>query len=193
MPRINRKRRGLGDHERITPGSVRWQSLMWAQLIIPSSGPSFASEPEAIAAWRELRADLMHQCSPGERPAAYFKFELGLNPPPNRLLEQVAVLLDRNLIDAIEATEIESHYPMLNADQATAFCSEFDSAVSVLYAHHHGAEILSRTVARFDLASRWHAWRGRPELAELYARRHAIVLNVLEQHNLNSETEKHSK
>jgi len=110
-------------------------------------------------AWRAHRDELMAASrDPGTRPYGFFKFDLRIAAAVGHF-EQIGLLVERGLIDGMEAICIERTYSLLSDDAPADFASSFDSADGV---RDQGAT--TRTLDRLDVAARWHAWRGRPEL-----------------------------
>jgi hypothetical protein len=133
---------------------------------MPAGAPDmpFADEAAAKQAWHKYKTELLAQCQPGKRPWGFW-FDLGLDPVD--LYEEIAALLDRDLIDEEEAVAIEERLPILG-EKAHAMCAISTSPPS----HSNVQSRLSVAVlARLDaLAAKWHLWRGRPERAEQYLR-----------------------
>jgi hypothetical protein len=116
----------------------------------------------------------MGECNhAGRRPAAYYRFELGI-APPRRWYGELATLLDHNLIDAEEAVRLERIHYMLSEKYGEVFCAAYDDEDHV---RRLGLNALTgeSLAEQFDVAARWHERRGRPELADTYRARARIV------------------
>jgi hypothetical protein len=100
---------------------------------------------------------------------------LACTPEPLHWYEEIRALLDRGLIDAVEAIRIEAAYTMLADDPNV--CASFEDTESLRGLKLDGRALLS-SAAGFDMAITWHTWRGRPELVEQYRLRAAIVRSV---------------
>jgi hypothetical protein len=158
-------------------------------VLPPEDGPGLLDEngeldeAEMRRCWNANRAELLAACPPGKRPHAFFRFDLGIT---DRIVwrwhDQLRVLLERGLISAEEAERCENRCPELNPAQAPEFCSSHDSRATIISsgAGRLGPEIVSELVEEFEVVSRWHTWRGRPELADRYRRRAEAVRQFLE-------------
>lgn len=166
--RIGHARRGaLTDRQR--------DYLTRRVLFFLHDGEAFADEEEAAAAWRLHRNELMHADFGSRlRPWGYYKFEL--NCEPHWWHQEVACLLDRDLISREELFRIEQLFPTLHEGCATKFVS-FEDRAWIDLQRYEGA-LLRRVAEECELAARWHAWRGREELARRFAKRAEIIRQV---------------
>lgn len=120
------------------------------------------------AAWAANRDALMKAYTePGMRPMAYFVFDLR-DPEPESRLDQIDVLRDRELLDETEALAIERSFIALSPGRDAN--TSFDDVKKIL-AMQRGEGMLSQIRRDFEIAARWHRWRGREELAEAYWQR----------------------
>jgi hypothetical protein len=109
MPRIQRRIRlnhGLTTGQRA--------ALLLGPYLGRYFGQGFDAEADMEHAWRTHRELLMADHSPGTRPAAFYKFELGTIPERRR--DELALLFTRGLIDGTEAREIRRGHPKLAAE-----------------------------------------------------------------------------
>jgi hypothetical protein len=131
---------------------------------MPAGAPDmpFADEATAKQAWHRHKTELLARCQPGKRPWGFW-FDLGLDPVDE--YEEIAALLDRDLIDAAEALAIERQLPFLGEKAHAMF------AISTSRSSHSQSWVSVAVLARRDaLAAKWHLWRGRPECAQEYLR-----------------------
>lgn len=127
-----------------------------------SDGPNFASEAEAAAAWRRNRAELMAEMDgPGQRPNAFFRFELGKDLDDG--LEEAEALDVAGLLDITEAQQVEKTFHILDPDQHRELCSN----VTVMF-NDSDRYMLRREATGYRIAADWHARRGRRELEAKY-------------------------
>jgi hypothetical protein len=125
--------------------------------------------PEGAAAtWRRYRDELIHHesLSPGQRPAAFWRFDVGVTPPCHWWAE-LDLLMRHNLLTPEEAIAIERDHASLSPNPPAGSGGACRGALSPAGLGHIGAE--------FNLAAAWHLWRGRPELAEVYRLRAQAV------------------
>jgi hypothetical protein len=173
-------------------GVVTESQLTWLTNGFAIGGSGFANEVEERAGWERLRNTLMAEHEPGRRPCAFFKFDLNLNPAPRHWHEEISALMDANLIDPHEAAAIEARFPMLSPAQTAEYCCSYDSLEA-----YHGANgyyarpgpwtqefhaSMAKQRAKFELAARWHKWRGRQDTAALYSRRAGVAQVLVELH-----------
>jgi hypothetical protein len=177
MPRINRaiRRRESPAFDR---ACTKFQVLMWGMALV-QDGLGFQNAGEERQTWIEHRDELLKATEPGQRPVAFFLFDLGIKDRVTyRWFDQITVLLDRDLIGAEEAERVDHSYKELDPDQ-DALNNSFDTLEET--ARQQLSKYTLETLeGEFTLASRWHAWRGRPALAELYHLRSSMVHVVLE-------------
>ncbi len=181
--RINRKRRAFGT-TRFYEGCTQYQLLRWGSLLSPEDGPGFEDESEMRRVWNAHKSELLAECGPGERPYAFYFFDLGIR---DRVVHgwagQVGVLMDRGLIDATEAAGVEANYRMLNAG-AAEYMRALDRPDGILTMlggprTKQSEIIMAGIVTECEVAARWHAWRGRPELAALYDQRAKVAVAAI--------------
>jgi len=169
-----RSRRHAREERGIPEDSKRWQLLLFGMELVPDGSRGFESQAEELAAFRDAREQLMKAALPGQRPAAFFKFELGI-PSPALLRDQLPILLSRGLITDGEAQQLErDNYELLTADFGGAF-----HTVEGVRAMRLGMASLRSMVARFDTLAAWHQRRGRPEIATTYRTRSKVCRDVL--------------
>jgi len=138
----------------------------------------FESEPEARQVWRAHSAALMADSRPGSRPCGFWRYELRMFRTVPSFWRGLGILIDRGLIDATEAARLEHDLRELSPDPGT-YCQSYDSAALIAEntSSHvdHDPRLLMESIEHFETAARWHAWRGRPEAAERWARRVEVV------------------
>jgi len=175
MPVTKRRRRYAREHNELVEGSTRWQTLMWGTTLF-TDGVPFANDGEARAMWNENRDRLLKACGPGERPSAYFKFDLAITDTVVcKWFDQIHALLDRDLISAEEAQRCEQRHAELSA--STDFGTSFASLNNI---RRMGMDRIPPDLEKeFILAARWHAWRGRAKLAEEYLFRAANIYSAI--------------
>ena len=169
MPKIRRKgvrQRGLNDAQE--------HLLIFGCVFGAHHQERFASEVDERAAWELHRERLMAQVKdPGRRPHAYYKFDLGVDPPW-RWFDEIEILLDHNLIGEDEAIKIERNVEMLSGDQAEAYCASFDGEKTIAWMQL-SPDSWCDFAEQFDVAAKWHQWRGREGLAERYRTRAELM------------------
>jgi hypothetical protein len=138
----------------------------------------FDSDAEAAAAWARHRTELMAAAFPGSRPFGFWKYDLQV-APPRAWHAQLAGLLDRGLIGAEEVLRIERSRPEL-APGAESFGAAYEDAESIRR-QRLGEVVLRGLAGEFAIASRWHEWRGRPQLAAAFRLRAAVVASVAKE------------
>lgn len=171
MPRLQRRSRLKTGELTADQAAVLQHGRMIGVL-----GDPFEKETSELACWRKHRAVLMANCEPGTRPSAFFKFELKIQP--TRVIDMLMALFDAGLVEPAEALAIENVHLMLNPVAARDFGSSFEDKGAQC---RFGEETLRRKVGEFEFAERWHHWRNRPELVEVYRRRAATVREALEE------------
>ena len=92
--------------------------------VFSDSAQAFESDTAMKSAWNLHKASLLSVCGAGRRPWAFWH-ELNLDPfSPH---QQLALLMERGLIDANEALLIDlAKNGMLDPNQTKEFCSAFD-------------------------------------------------------------------
>lgn len=166
----------------LEPGSTRHQLLLYG-MVFTNGGPPFESESDKKQAWQAHRSELLAECPPGTRPNAFFLYDLRVDRPPLDWHDQVRLLLDRQLLSIEEAVRCECDYRMLNPTDSLDFCSGFESE-SDIHRQHLSAQVLARLACQFQLAARWHDWRGRPKIAAKYQLRASVVGAFLQKGEL---------
>ncbi len=121
--------------------------------------------------WRKSKSALMSSCRPGQRPAAFYKYELRI-PVPSRWFEEIDVLDDRKLFSSAESVEIEREYPILSVSDPVAWSSYDESRFD------RRIEIEKSAARKLEVAAQWHRRRGRNEIADLYATRAARLFGL---------------
>ena len=139
----------------------------------------FASHSDARTAWRRHGAELLAGHSPGERPSAFFEFDLRV-PTPSTWWEQLRILLDHKLMAPEEIIAIEAANALLDPQQSTGYNSVFESFAGTRVANL-GPVVLRQLAAEFAFAADWHADRNRLELTQRYQRRASCVRVVISQ------------
>ncbi len=180
MPRVRRRGHlyhghGLTEEQR----EILMLGLTFSAIIGASSERPIWSLAEKRQAWRTHRRELLDDCEPGTRPAAFFEFELSI-PGPLRVFDQLAALLKHGLIDPTEVFSIEATHQQLRADSNTSlqyYAESHEGIARVL----HDEDAMTAAVREFDLNAAWHAWRGRLELAKTWSRRAAMMREALER------------
>lgn len=185
--RINRKRRAVQTRGGLTEAQREWLLVGGFILADPRNGRPFASEAEELAAWNEHRDELMAEARhnrAGSRPHAFFKFDLKVTP--RRGHDELAILLEHRLIDVDEARLIERFDMTLAPEQSPGLYSAFDSH-ELIERRGFDRYTLESVAGEFELATKWHAWRGRSEISELYRARAEAVRGVMVGMNKNRE------
>ncbi len=130
-----------------------------ARLIAETEKRDF---PEGAAAtWHRYRAELIHHesLSLGQRPAAFWRFDVGVTPPCHWWAE-LDLLMRHNLLAPEEAIAVERDHASLSPNPPSECGGACLGPLNPAELGHLGAE--------FDVVGAWHLWRGRPELAERY-------------------------
>jgi len=170
MPRV----RGRGHALHFSAAML--EALVLGDGAFSGGGPGFASTTEERAAWNAYRNALMAEYSgPGRRPFGFYRHDLGV--APLQWFDEIRALLEHGLIDATEALLCEKVHHVLS-DNAAVY-SSFESA-ALIRAMSLSPSVLLHCQREFELASTWHAWRGRPELAEKYGRRAQAIRDVMQ-------------
>jgi hypothetical protein len=105
MPRINRLLRQR-ENRVFDPECTQAQILLWGAALVPD-GPGFKDWADMRQVWLKHRDELLRACGPGERPCAYFEFDLGVEQFIPHWHQQLALLMSRNLITEEEAQRVE--------------------------------------------------------------------------------------
>jgi hypothetical protein len=170
--RIDRKRR------RTSRGLTWLQEMELCHGIAPAGSQPFPDREAYAAAWRAHRDELMAAVKgPGRRPHAFYCVEL--NIVPTSWAEEVRALFERGLLPREEILAVEAYHQVLDPQRQADMNLIYDSETSIR-AMQSDPYSLRRTAVEFEFASLFHGARGRPELAEIYARRAAAVRIVLE-------------
>ena len=141
------------------------------------------SEDEARAAWQQYREQIMADLNcVGRRPAAYYKYELHIDPP-GHWYHELVVLLDRNLISAEEAVRMEANNQILSGEHQESFCSALDDQAGIARMQLD-PDMADELAEEFDAAARRHQWRGRSEVAERYRKRANLLRAWVADSNL---------
>ncbi len=163
MPRVMRRgfsRTGLTQEQR------EW--LLYG-FSIGSKAPEFGSELDERAAWERYGEHIKtERWGAGQRPYAFFRWDLRISFVPLEWWKQLGILLDRKLISAEEKFAIEARYPVLDPEQSPDFNRTFEHGD--VSGTHLGSYVLTRLSEEFAFASRWHDDRGRAQLAAKYGR-----------------------
>jgi hypothetical protein len=189
MPTIKRRRReqrtGFGrslsdaQHDFLLHGFSLFQKSRLQRTsfpMVPSTSP-FTSESNARTAWQRHRAELLAEHHPGERPSAFFEFDLRI-PTPSTWWEQLRTLLDHDLMPAEEQIAVESMHDVLDPLQSPGFNSAFESEAGTCAANL-GSAVLHQLAQEFTFASEWHQRRGRAAVAERYGLRSSCLRAVI--------------
>jgi hypothetical protein len=146
------------------------------RLIRNSGGPVAETTDEQLfssdgarASWERHRKELLQAAMPGTRPTAFYEFDLGI-APPGPWWNELAVLSERHLLMPEECMYVERIYGVLDPKQSFAFCSAFEHPEQVREMRFGPVSLRLKT-EEFAFASKWHAERGRLQLAEAYRRR----------------------
>jgi hypothetical protein len=128
--------------------------------------------------WTKYRTELMtdSSLSPGRRPSAFWRFDVGVVPPAH-WWQELAMLLERDLLAREDAFAIERCYVALTESPAAYASFDTPAGVRTLAL---SASVVAHCQQQFELAAKWHEWRSRPELAKSYARRAAACKHVLQ-------------
>jgi hypothetical protein len=189
------------------PGSTKYQILMKG-FALAKFGAEFDSPEQEENAWYIHRDELMEQCAPGMRPAAFFKFECGLSRYPDSpvrdFYRSVGALQSRNLLRDDELVSIESGDSDFRAVQSPIPFDTFGDLV----ARAKGSE--SQTDRDFELIANapkgylrlcaernqlsiiaaFHRWRSRASLATYYQTRAECVDRELHARKLAGEEDR---
>jgi hypothetical protein len=162
MPRKRKAARQFRHPNELT--QCQREILFFGEPLIPR-GPTeaFSSAADIERAWRAHRAALMAAFDlPGQRPWAFWRVEIGLDPAPERWWEQAAELERLGLLSPAEEIRLERERPELAEDQG--------SLNATVLANPWGAYVLEGMRGRFGFAAAWHGRRGRTQLKEKYLR-----------------------
>lgn len=177
MPRV--RRRG---------NALRFSTAMLESLIrgdggFTDGGPGFASATEERAEWIAHRNSLMAEYSgPGRRPFGFYKHDLGAEPL--QWFDEIRALLEHGLIDATEALLIERIHHVLSESETVY--SAFERA-ALIRGMGLSPAVLLHCQREFELATAWHTWRARPELAAKYRLRAQTVRDVMQDADMKGE------
>ncbi len=159
MPRLRPAGRATG-----TLTNAQRETLEFGDRILDChKGELFQSEAEARAAWRAHGLRLTEEFKrPGQRPAAYYRYELHIEPP-RHWWEEAEILESRGLLSPHEEAALERTRRELAPDQGALY--------DAVFAHQGWGEYtLRRFQAEFAFAAGWHGRRGRTALEEKYTR-----------------------
>lgn len=171
--RINRLRRARGRGD--LTGCQR-EILMRGQDFM-GDGDGFESEAAERVAWQKHRVEMLAEAGPGRRPHAYYRLDLGVDPL--RWYDEVAALLDHDLVNKADVLALERDYAILAPGQGPLY-SAFDDAASIGRMGLDGY-VLGGLAREFEVAARWHAWHGRQDVADRYKRRAQHIREFLEK------------
>jgi hypothetical protein len=160
----------------IVEGSKRHWLLLHGHELFPTGEPGFDDDAQMQEAWHVHRDDLMRACEPGSRPYAWWRFDAKVSSarlPVDSAAELIA-LLDRGAIAPDEAVRIEANNPAMQPG-----CQIWGSNLPGGLQTDDPA-ILQAIARSFEAIARWHAWRGRPELADIYRERADRCAAVIE-------------
>jgi hypothetical protein len=135
--------------------------------------PPYQTESQERADWiqqgERLTAETQFR---NRRPHGFFKYDL-------------LPLLEAGRISSDEAARIDDEFLFLDADQKAGLMAVFADETEVLRRAAVGVPwILESRLAEFQVARRWHAFRGRPLLAEKYERLCSTIEKVIEHTGL---------
>jgi hypothetical protein len=163
MPAKRKSRFSSGGHltDDMTVTLVLDSSL--AAVFRDGPEPSLEQQREA---WSKHRATLMlpenYDLPPGCRPVGFWRFDMHLEPPPDRWATQIPLLIKMGMIASEEAVRIESAYRGLAPKQV------IHESVGT-YTLPEDAWTLERRLEEARCAASWHRWRGRAEEASAWA------------------------
>jgi hypothetical protein len=179
MPRVKRKGHAL----KFDASHARY--LKFGSLFGPSP---FQSEAEERQSWYQNREQILENWNtPGARPYAYWRFELHTKPARNLWFCELNTLLDLGQIGATEAEAIERAYYALNGKQSPDFAERVPRLFADRVTTESGRAFLDDQASIFELAARFHRWRGnRALLVAKYTRlagelREHLETRVLEE------------
>lgn len=163
MPRVKRKGHAL----KFDASHARY--LKFGSLFGPSP---FGSEGEERQFWYEHREQILESWdTPGVRPHGFWQFELRTKPARMMWFCQLNMLLDLDQIDAVEAEVVERAYYAMNGKQSPDFAERVPRLFADRVTTASGRAFLDDQATIFELAARFHKWRGnRPELVTKYMR-----------------------
>lgn len=159
-------------------------------IFAPKVNP-FESESAERQAWTKNRADYLPRFiseHPGSRPSAFWRFDLNVPPSelPRRWFDSIHMLLARNLISSDEATRCESNTTAFNPSESVReFGASFEDP-ELVERMQLSRSTLEDVQAELECARRWHSWRARPELAELFGNRAAKLREILAPQGLTA-------
>lgn len=176
MPRINR-RRPVRIQKGLKAGSPGWMQLAWGCSVGPSP---FATREAEKESWFEHREALLASSEasggPGQRPSAFWRYELQIAAPCCAALQAVE-LFRRKLLRPGEAEEIErTHDRYLTAD----WFSGADDPDHIRRMKL-GLQLLRKHAEEFAGLAEWHKLRRRPKVAEVYRLRAENFKTVADQ------------
>lgn len=155
--------------------STQRQLLLHDEVFIEIPGEDgFHDAQQARTAWRAHRGELFAEFGdrPGMRPAGYWRFDIGIDPPVN-WWQELEQLEQRGLLSKDEEFRLEHERKELAADQG-AFCD-------ALFMQRWNPYMYQRFEQQFAFASGWHARRGRTELQAKYEHLAAVASEELER------------
>src|SRR3974377_1228911 len=105
--------------------------LLFGYSVAAHHETGFTSDADERRMWDEHREQLMREFNhPGRRPHAYYKFDLGVDPP-SRWAGEWEVLLDPGLTREEGVIPLEHPRHMLSGDHGEAFCASFGDEVAI--------------------------------------------------------------
>ena len=137
--------------------------LLYDDVLVETPGETLfpVGSAAAASAWRANRAELLAEFTlAGRRPAAFWRYDVGIDPP-TKWWEETGRLEELGLLTREEEIRVERERKELSGDQGELYDAIFAWK-------DWGAYMYQRFAGAFTFAAGWHGRRGRPELEAKY-------------------------
>jgi hypothetical protein len=173
--RARRHARGGANSRSLT--ECQREILLFGFPFLGRHTPSFKDEKETRQAWQRHRTELMSEWNhPGERPDAFWRFDVVVNVR-GCWWKETRELEARGLLTPSEELRVEKARPILSGGQSEHLFAPEMFAISVARELDEPGS-LRRYRGEFELAAGWHESRGRVQIATKYGR----LLQLIDEH-----------